>query len=252
MNDNFYSKYRAEEIKNTNKKGATKRGDEGGVSKAFYNDLRAASVEFSPNPKIEWVVNKIRENHKTLVYSSFLDWGVNKIKEALGKDTKSYTITGETSKSKRQEIVNKYNNDKSGINLLFITKAGGEGLDLKKVKNVIIFERNWNKGVEDQVIGRAVRFRSHTDLPLKDQVVNVYFVDLKKPSVTDRKRIIESYNKNHIINKLYLERLDDDKESLTVDEIMEKKGAEKYLRIKAFMDWLTTISIGSKSCKSKF
>ena len=60
--------------------------------------------------------------------------------------------------------------------------------------------------------------------------MNVYFVDLKKPSITDRKRIIESYNKSHVINKLYLERLDDDKESLTVDEIMEKKGAEKDLR----------------------
>ena len=64
-----------------------------------------------------------------------------------------------------------------------ITKAGGEGLDLKEVRNVILFEKGWNVAGEEQVIGRAVRLKSHIGLDdEKDKLVTVYHLVVVKPT----------------------------------------------------------------------
>ena len=243
MTPSFYIKYREEESKQPRK-----RGEKEGVSKAFYNNLRDASVKYTPNLKAEWVVNKIREGEKTLVYSAYRDWGINKIKTLLGKNYKSETIEGKIPKDKRQTIVDEFNDPKGDTNLLFITKAGGEGLDLKGVKNIIIFERNWNKGIEEQVIGRGVRSGSHLHLPEAQRIVNIYFIDLKKPSYIERQKAISLYNKSHK-NKLTIEK--DHEDMLTVDEIMKEKGELKEKKIKIFINWLKSIDISSERCKNR-
>lgn len=254
MDKDYYIKYRLEEVKmgkKAKKKGVAKALDEG-ESKAFYTNLRAAAIKFKPNPKIKAVVEKIKEGRKTLVYSSFLDWGIDKIKEALPKSTvtHSYTITGSVPKNKRQQIVDDFNSNTSGYNLLFITKAGGEGLDLKGVRTVIIFERNWNKGIEEQVIGRAVRYKSHAHLSPKDQIVDVFYYDLRKLSKPQRIEAIDKYNNTAII-RLNIEEdslVQNDKGILTVDEIMRNLGTLKDKKIKAFITWLRSISISTKYC----
>lgn len=47
--------------------------------------------------------------------------------------------------------------------VLLLSAAGGEGLDLKETDEVHVMEPHWNDPVVQQVIGRAVRFRSHAD-----------------------------------------------------------------------------------------
>ena len=42
-------------------------------------------------------------------------------------------------------------------------------------------ESNWNVNTEEQVIGRAIRFKSHVNLPEKDRVVHIYRLIMKKP-----------------------------------------------------------------------
>jgi superfamily II DNA or RNA helicase len=254
MSKDYYKKYRAEELKEGRKKKIWK-GLEDVESKAFYNNLRSASVKFYPNKKIDAVVQKIKEGGKTLVYSSYLRWGINKIKENLPKNIvkKSVTISGSVDKKEREEIVKKYNEGK--INVLFITKAGAEGLDLKGVRNVVIFERNWNKSVELQVIGRAVRNASHTHLPKNEQFVDVYFYDLEKPSRKIREEAVKEYNRTVKKNYLVLEEENPTKAIIgrlqTVDGIMKELGEEKDLKIQAFTTWLESISIGSKHCENK-
>ena len=67
-----------------------------------------------------------------------------------------------------------YNN--GTIRNIIITKAGAEGLDLKRTTNIFIVDQPWNEATRSQIIGRGIRYKSHVDLPLKDRVVNVYNV----------------------------------------------------------------------------
>jgi hypothetical protein len=55
-----------------------------------------------------------------------------------------------------------------------ITGAGAEGISLKCVRGVHIFEPYWNMVRLDQVKGRAVRICSHADLPVDQRTVEVF------------------------------------------------------------------------------
>ena len=55
-----------------------------------------------------------------------------------------------------------------------MSKCGGEGLDFKGVENVIITDPPWNDSNLKQIIGRAVRYKSHEHLPKNKRKVNVY------------------------------------------------------------------------------
>jgi superfamily II DNA/RNA helicase len=80
----------------------------------------------------------------------------------------------------RAQAVIDFNNEKT--NVILVSKAGGEGLNLKGVRNVIMLEPTWNKASFIQFISRAVRYQSHIHLPRKEQHVNVYSLYLSKPS----------------------------------------------------------------------
>lgn len=60
------------------------------------------------------------------------------------------------------------------IRALMTTKTGAEGLDLKHVRSVHISEPYWQPVLIEQVIGRAVRTRSHVRLPPDERNVSVY------------------------------------------------------------------------------
>ena len=55
-----------------------------------------------------------------------------------------------------------------------ITSSGAEGIDLKNVRYVHIMEPYWHPVRTEQVIGRARRICSHTNLPEKYQTVDVF------------------------------------------------------------------------------
>ena len=57
--------------------------------------------------------------------------------------------------------------------LLMITQSGAEGLNLRCVRYVYILEPFWNQVRIDQVIGRAIRKRSHLELPAEERNVQV-------------------------------------------------------------------------------
>lgn len=152
---------------------------------AFLTGVRQASNALEECMKCEWVLQRALTGRKMVIYSAFKTFGVEKIQEMFKKNGIDYVeITGEVKKSARTEAVDAYNSGK--VNILFITKAGGEGLDLKETREVIIFESSWNRATEAQVIGRAVRFKSHASLPESERHVDVYHVLTVKPE-TDQK-----------------------------------------------------------------
>ena len=161
----------------------------GGTSlTVFLNGVRRAANAIDSQiitDKIKWtvkhIIKQVRENRKVLVYSSWLKSGIRIIQKYLDKyGIKWAEVTGNMSISSRDFSVKRYN--RSSVLVMFISSAGGEGLDLKATQSVVILEPYWNSARLDQVIGRAVRYRSHDSLDPKDRVVNIYKLILKKPT----------------------------------------------------------------------
>jgi len=55
-----------------------------------------------------------------------------------------------------------------------ISSAGVEGINLFNIRQVHIMEPYWNEVRIEQVIGRALRYCHHKDLPLEERIVDVY------------------------------------------------------------------------------
>jgi len=153
----------------------------------FYNGFRRAINALSKTDTEYFSRKIIRsipiiKSGKTLIYTNWLDFGVVPLKRIFEKEDITYAlIYGDVDKSKRQDIVNKFNNGEYDV--LVITKAGGEGLDLKEVMNVIILGPPWNESALDQAVGRAIRFKSHINLPPEERVVNVYYMVSTDPGI---------------------------------------------------------------------
>jgi len=132
------------------------------------------TVNNSPNsPKMQSIYKFIKENPKpAVVYSNFLENGVLPLSMLLSKDNIKYAIYhGEQTEEKRNKIIDNYN---SGIiDVLLITTAGSESLDLKNTRQMHIMELHWNESKINQLIGRTIRYKSHDSLKPEDRVVQI-------------------------------------------------------------------------------
>jgi len=128
-----------------------------------------------------------------------------------------------TSISKRNSILEAYNQDK--FDVLIVSSAGGEGVDLKNTNGVYILEPHWNLEKINQAIGRAARYQSHTREPKLVQVHKFY---MSKPKDTM-----------------------DDKETLpTADILLKKIGELKEAFNLRFMLFMQGNSIEQNKCKT--
>lgn len=74
-------------------------------------------------------------------------------------------------KKKRNQIINNYNSRL--IDVLLITTAGSESLDLKNTRFIHIMEPHWNESKIDQIIGRSIRYNSHANLKIEERNVTI-------------------------------------------------------------------------------
>lgn len=177
----------------------------------FYNGVRRASnIIENKSPKVEWIIDKILEHPtaKFVIFSHFINMGIKPIMKELDKHRINYgNVTGDMTIPNRQESVLDYNEGR--INVLFISKAGSEGLDLKKTTYIIIMESAWNENSIEQIIGRGVRYKSHTSLPQSKRHVTIYKLISVKPEEYDNinkitNKYLLSYKNNILSVDLYL------------------------------------------------
>jgi hypothetical protein len=71
------------------------------------------------------------------------------------------------------------------IKVVIISKAGSEGIDFKNVRQVHIMEPWYNMNRIEQIIGRAVRNCSHSDLPFVDRNVQLFLYGTLLPGTPD-------------------------------------------------------------------
>lgn len=111
----------------------------------------------------------------------------------MGGVTKKFAlITGDVSFEERAKIIKIFNNKNNmkgeNISLLLISKTGAEGLDLKNVRHVHITEPYWNMARIEQIIARAVRYKSHVEMAQKDRNVQPYVYLSDYPKTFDPKK----------------------------------------------------------------
>ena len=194
------------------------------------------------SPKMVSIYNNITSNHKnqiSLVYSTFLDSGLSafiKLLELNGftnysdsnsdskKDKKSYAMfSGQQTSEEKENIIKicNSNENKNGdlISILLISKSGAEGLDLKNIRSVHIMEPYWNYSLIEQIIARAVRYKSHILLPKDEQNVQTYIY-------------LSDYNKDYL--KKEKEKMKDDSENAKLKK--KKKSSELKLELTTDMN----------------
>jgi len=168
---------------------------------SFYSAERGASTFLKTSNislKNKYTINLINnnKNQKFIIYVTLYDNGLVQLINALKKFDISYTIISGRESKIQKEISKKYfnfynfNNSKLFTNenttpqdfqyinnkyrVLIITKAGSEGVDTKNCQNLIMMNGVWNQAASEQIIARAIRYKSHFGLNIEDRYVNVY------------------------------------------------------------------------------
>lgn len=151
----------------------------------FFSGLRALAntnqgieqdISLIEDPKINKAFNLLNKamekdpNFKGIVYSNYLDNGIHSYAKHLDEHNIPYgEFSGDMGKKVRDNLVREYNKNK--LKVLLLSSAGGEGLDLKNTKLVQLLEPHFNNEKLDQVIGRAIRYKSHASLPPEERKV---------------------------------------------------------------------------------
>lgn len=175
------------------------------------------------SPKLEEIVKHCVDGPKPcLVYSNWLQSGVKPLSELLtqaGLRTEVYT--GSVTDEKKEAMVDAYND--SEVDVLLISSSGAEGLDLKNTRQIHIMDPHFNKAKIDQVIGRGIRYRSHSELPVQDRHVNVYKW-ISVPNLPENR--------------------------LGADEYLYKISAQKVDLMQSFLKILQDTSIEQEDCET--
>jgi SNF2 family DNA or RNA helicase len=189
----------------------------GGARQVANTTAPFQTDEPSYSPKIEKAVAELRREldsnprSKAVVYSNYLDAGINPYKERLQKAGIPFgEFTGAMKKKDRDALVKSYNEDK--IRALLLSSAGGEGLDLKGTRLMQVLEPHWNNEKLRQVEGRGIRYGSHAHLPQEEQNVRVQRFLSTRP----KKGILERVGVRSpgLSVDEYLTRMSQDKERL--------------------------------------
>lgn len=221
------------------------------VSKNSPNDktkIIIDNVKINYSAKIGYIIEHITKTKKgtILIFSDLVKYGVEPIAEILsligykyiddsqlkpgitklkGEDYKRFTVwSSEKIRPNRKPLYSKEirrifnsDNNKDGKDLKIIlgTTSIMEGISFYNVKDVHILNPWWNESRTQQVIARAVRFKSHISLPPSKRFVNVYkhysiLPSFPKSSIRDISAIV------------YTRTTDDDRRQRILDAINER------------------------------
>lgn len=175
-----------------------------------------------------------------------------------------YTIwSGATPNEEKAEILKLYTDESNKYGkdclILLTTQSGSEGISLKNVRQVHIFEPYWNEIRTKQVIGRARRLNSHILLPENERNVEVFNYQIKfNPSFTAdtydeilTKILKITFYDVHFKNlPIYKEVIIKD-DFLTSDQTLNHISINKTKLLAGFLDLIKETSIDCKFNKQK-
>jgi superfamily II DNA or RNA helicase len=110
--------------------------------------------------RLEEILEEVIEaGDRALLFTQFAEWG-HLLKAQLERRWRQEVpfLYGNTSKTERQAMVDRFQEDPRGPQLFLLSlKAGGVGLNLTRASHVFHIDRWWNPAVENQATDRAYR-----------------------------------------------------------------------------------------------
>lgn len=179
--------------------------------RADKNPLKA----FDQSSKLTTAMQNLRKTlgedprKKALIYSNFVDAGINPYAAALERDKIPYGVFhGGISTNKRQQALQDYNEGK--LRALLLGPAAAEGISTKGTSLIQLLDPHWNESRLQQAKGRGLRFDSHDGLPeeLKNVAVQRYLNQSEEPGMA----------RKYLFGK---------KRERTGDEVLERLTGEK-------------------------
>ena len=140
------------------------------------------------SPKIDTLLEMLEDELdgvKTIVFSRF-ERMISLTEKALKeKSVKCVRITGKENKaSDREKAKQAFQDPNSGVNVVLITEAGSESINLQAAEHFVLIDSPWSFGTYVQLIGRMVRIGSRHSM-----VVVTHLVATKK----NGKKTIDNY-----------------------------------------------------------
>lgn len=199
-------------------------------STRFLTQVRTLSLE-PPSPKLLLVADRVAaevrgNGGKCVVYSSFTRaGGLQALLTMLtARGVRAELYDGQVSQDKRKDIIQRYNN--GSTRALLISDAGKEGLDLKETTQLHVLEPQWNEEKVNQVIGRAIRYKSHANSRAVVRVIR-YCSVLPRQA---REAVPQNNRNRHV---LY---------TMTADQILRQLSEKKHEKNQEFLERLKRIA----------
>jgi hypothetical protein len=157
---------------------------------------------------------------------------------------KTLIFSGDISdKNERRDILDKFNSESNRYGdkykVLLITDAGAEGITVLEATHMHLLESSPRPTLTKQAIGRVVRFKSHINLPIEEQVVFVwrYWSVSSFDGVFNIKQKRNDKEGDHNFNVISIT------DNKTVDIYLYEKGQIELNRIMSFLKILQLSSI---------
>ena len=127
----------------------------------LYEDYKEGSAKL--DTCMEVLENALEGGHRILLFSQFTTMLDILAKRLTEKNVSFFMLTGSTSKKKRRELVEQFQNGQAQVFLISL-KAGGTGLNLTAADTVIHYDPWWNVAAQNQATDRTHRIGQKNDV----------------------------------------------------------------------------------------
>lgn len=177
-------------------------------------------------PKLKVLFKLLQQPGKHVIYSNFIQYCLSLIAEyLLSKGWSNYTKTGskrnktfvlwdaslnDKEKQEVKSVLNSTNNiDGKIIRVILGSPSIKEGISFKHIQHLHQIDPVWNSSAKEQIEGRCVRFKSHSDIPmdhptLKREVIIHNYIGVSRMVETCDQLIYDKImvNKKKVISEI--------------------------------------------------
>ena len=136
--------------------------------------------------------NILDSNEKVLIFTQYVEMG--EIMKKLISETFNEEVLflhGSLSRKKRDNMVNRFQNNSQTKIFIVSLKAGGTGLNLTAANHVIHYDLWWNPAVENQATDRAYRIGQKDNVMVYRFITTGTFEERINDMIHDKKELAE-------------------------------------------------------------
>ena len=164
-----------------------KEGDEFTAGMHFDETHKIAAIGSKEQELVDLVTEEL-DGEKVIVYTRFESHVGRLVKLLADNGVKSVRITGAEKDKERKASQDAFQNLKSDTNVIFITAAGSEAINLQAASALVFYDSPWSWGDYVQIIGRMIRIGS----PHKGVLV-YHLVSERKGDTADSRATIDKH-----------------------------------------------------------